>query len=257
MTLVGDSRIAIQQITGAIQCHKSNLKLLLAEVERLTPSFGDLRFLHFGRAFNQSADHLAQKSKTEKQSWSVNNLTEIENLKTLNSYQEVVYAPPHFEGEVATITCQSNEEERNCNEEQASTDKNGPPPKRKEKPKRKEIPEEARLFSSLSSGKETNGSETILTLQQERFRRIATAQQEELRWRNLNHFLLGNLTELTQEETSECAKEAEYFVLSTNDVLYFVGPLRKRRETRKEQEPRLVIPRTMVADVLQANHEAY
>ncbi len=129
-------------------------------------------------------------------------MTEIENLKTLNSYQEVVYAQPHFEGEVAAMICQSNEEETNCNEKQASTDKNGPPPKRKEKPKRKAVSEEVRLFSSLSSGKETNEPENILALQQERFRRIATAQQEELRWRNLNRFLLGNLTELTQEERS-------------------------------------------------------
>jgi hypothetical protein len=98
LTIVGDSRIAIQQICGIILCHKPNLKLLLAEVESLKAHFTRVRFLHVGRAYNQAANYLAKKAKEEGSDHQVSDPLEMENLKTFNSLSEAILRSAGFRG---------------------------------------------------------------------------------------------------------------------------------------------------------------
>ncbi|TYZ61219.1 hypothetical protein PybrP1_000755 [[Pythium] brassicae (nom. inval.)] len=62
-----------------------------------------------------------------------------------------------------------------------------------------------------------------------RIRRIRVAQDEEPRWLKLKLFIREELPELTQEDRFQCSKEADLFELSSDGVLYYVGPLNRRR----------------------------
>ncbi|OWZ01535.1 hypothetical protein PHMEG_00027054 [Phytophthora megakarya] len=56
-----------------------------------------------------------------------------------------------------------------------------------------------------------------------RRRRIAKAQDEELRWPNLKAVLRGETTSMTYKETREVWKWVDIFVLSSDNVLYYTG----------------------------------
>eukprot|EP00644_Phytophthora_capsici_P018938 jgi/Phyca11/132650/e_gw1.197.1.1 len=58
LVVVGDSRIAIQQAQGIINCNQPNLQRRLAEFESLRDKFRTLRLVHVKREYNQAADYL-------------------------------------------------------------------------------------------------------------------------------------------------------------------------------------------------------
>ncbi|OWZ08070.1 reverse transcriptase, partial [Phytophthora megakarya] len=58
-----------------------------------------------------------------------------------------------------------------------------------------------------------------ITVQEERRRRIAKAQDEELRWSNLKAVVRGETTAMTYKEAREAWKWADNFVLSSDNVL--------------------------------------
>ncbi|OWY91199.1 hypothetical protein PHMEG_00040319 [Phytophthora megakarya] len=62
-----------------------------------------------------------------------------------------------------------------------------------------------------------------VTVQEERRRRIAKAQDEELSWSNLKAVLRGETTAMTYKEAREAWKLADNFVLSSDNVLYYRG----------------------------------
>ncbi|OWY94796.1 reverse transcriptase, partial [Phytophthora megakarya] len=88
-------------------------------------------------------------------------------------------------------------------------------------------------------------------------RRIATAQDEELRWANLKTVLRGEESTLTYRAERDAWKMSDHFVLSEDDVLYYVGT----RHLRSDQQQgdamlRLVVPSTMIQEVLQNCHDS-
>eukprot|EP00644_Phytophthora_capsici_P019092 jgi/Phyca11/133720/e_gw1.674.1.1 len=58
LVVVGDSRVAIQQAQGIINCNQPNLQRRLAEFEFLRDKFRSLRLVHVKREYNQAADYL-------------------------------------------------------------------------------------------------------------------------------------------------------------------------------------------------------
>ncbi|POM61479.1 reverse transcriptase [Phytophthora palmivora] len=62
LVVVGDSRIAIQQAQGLIDCNQPNLQRRLAEFESLKTKFQTLKLVHVKREFNQAADYLTSKT---------------------------------------------------------------------------------------------------------------------------------------------------------------------------------------------------
>ncbi|KAE9026510.1 hypothetical protein PR001_g12176 [Phytophthora rubi] len=96
-----------------------------------------------------------------------------------------------------------------------------------------------------------------LLVQEERRRRVAAAQDEELRWSNLRAVLRGEDASLGYKAARDTWKMADRFVLSEDGVLYFVGT--NRRSDPDEQQGtwmRLVVPSTMVQEVLQSCHDS-
>ncbi|OWY93458.1 reverse transcriptase [Phytophthora megakarya] len=95
-----------------------------------------------------------------------------------------------------------------------------------------------------------------LTVQRERRRRIATAQDEELRWANLKIVLRGEESTLYRA-AKDALKMSDHFVLSKDDVLYYVGTRPLRRDQQQEDTMlRLVAPSTMIQEVLQNCHDS-
>ncbi|KAE9010992.1 hypothetical protein PR003_g17977 [Phytophthora rubi] len=88
-----------------------------------------------------------------------------------------------------------------------------------------------------------------LSVQEERRRRVAAAQNEELRWSNLRVVIQGEDASLGYKAARDAWKMADRFVLSEDGVLYFVGT--NRRSEPGEQQGtwmRLVVPDIVVND---------
>ncbi|GMF47804.1 unnamed protein product [Phytophthora fragariaefolia] len=96
-----------------------------------------------------------------------------------------------------------------------------------------------------------------LELQEERHRRVGRAQDEELRWANLKLVLKGDSSSLGYKAAGEAWKMADRFVLSDDGLLYFLGEDRRWGKDRmNETVLRLVVPTTMVQEVLQSCHDS-
>ncbi|GMF49549.1 unnamed protein product [Phytophthora lilii] len=96
-----------------------------------------------------------------------------------------------------------------------------------------------------------------VAIQAERRSRIAKAQDEELRWSNLKLFLRGEVEKLGYKAARDALKIADKFVLPDDGVLQYIGA--SRRETRENQQEthlRLVVPTTMIQEVLQSCHDS-
>ncbi|POM73400.1 Reverse transcriptase [Phytophthora palmivora] len=75
-----------------------------------------------------------------------------------------------------------------------------------------------------------------LTVQRERRRRIAVAQDEELRWSNLKTVLRGEDSKLGYRAARDSWKMSDRFTLSENNLLYYLGTSR-RKSDRQQEEP--------------------
>ncbi|OWZ12657.1 LOW QUALITY PROTEIN: hypothetical protein PHMEG_00014143 [Phytophthora megakarya] len=96
-----------------------------------------------------------------------------------------------------------------------------------------------------------------LTVQRERRRRIATAQDEKLRWANLKTVLRGDESTLTYRAARDARKMSEHFVLSEDNVLYYVGTRPLRSDQQQEDAMLLlVVPSTTIQDGLQIGHDS-
>jgi ribonuclease HI len=90
-------------------------------------------------------------------------------------------------------------------------------------------------------------------VQDERFRRLAHAQDEEKQWLTLKRYLNGELQYLTVDEVKKCEKIAEFFVLDSLGVLRYVGD-QKKRSQHPDRAPRLVVPTTIQQEVMYLAH---
>ncbi|EGZ04359.1 hypothetical protein PHYSODRAFT_404747, partial [Phytophthora sojae] len=96
-----------------------------------------------------------------------------------------------------------------------------------------------------------------LVVQEERRRRIATAQDKELRWSNLKAVLRGDDAKIGYRAARDAWKMADQFVLSEDDVLYYTRTSRRSSDDEQaELKMRLVVPTTMIQEVLQSCHDS-
>ncbi|KAE9118031.1 hypothetical protein PF010_g8375 [Phytophthora fragariae] len=94
-----------------------------------------------------------------------------------------------------------------------------------------------------------------VAVQAERRNRISKAQDEECRWADLKTYLRGQIDQLTRRRAYNAGKIANHFVLSEDGLLYYVG--RRRGEpTDNEFKLRLVVPTTLIDEVLQNCHNS-
>ncbi|GMF42358.1 unnamed protein product [Phytophthora fragariaefolia] len=96
-----------------------------------------------------------------------------------------------------------------------------------------------------------------LAVQNERRRRIAKAQEEEVKWANLKAVLRGNSAKRGYKAARDAWKVMDQFVLSEDEVLYYEGTnRRKKTDEQAEIALRLVVPTTMIQEVLQNCHDS-
>ncbi|KAG3195690.1 hypothetical protein PC128_g8269 [Phytophthora cactorum] len=96
-----------------------------------------------------------------------------------------------------------------------------------------------------------------VAVQAERRRRIGVAQSEEARWRNIKAVLTSDTEKLSYREARDAWKWSDKFVLTEDDILYYAGSNRRRGADQGEGlQLRLVVPTTMVQEVLQNCHDS-
>ncbi|KAG3130345.1 hypothetical protein PI124_g20830 [Phytophthora idaei] len=89
-----------------------------------------------------------------------------------------------------------------------------------------------------------------VAVQAERRRRMAVAQSEEARWRNIKAVLTGDTENLSYREARDAWKWSDKFVLTEDDILYYAGPNHCRGTDQGEGlQLRLVVPTTIVQEV--------
>ncbi|KAG2787868.1 hypothetical protein PC129_g7597 [Phytophthora cactorum] len=96
-----------------------------------------------------------------------------------------------------------------------------------------------------------------VTVQGERRRRIAQAQDEELRWSNLKAVLREEMEKLGYRATKDALKLADKFALTDDSVLHYLGT--SHQNSAKQQDEillRLVVPTRMTQKVLQNCHDS-
>ncbi|OWZ00670.1 hypothetical protein PHMEG_00028090 [Phytophthora megakarya] len=245
---VGDSRLAIQQSLGVLACRMDSLMTLLNRHRELVAKLKSVRYLHVVREYNAAADSLAGEALESKVSKVVLNDHSKPELKELNRIQEMIYEPDillqrkpfvdfgHQErAEVSAIT-----------RSQTKT-------KKKRVHFEDQVPE--RTTNTEATEAVNENSET--QVQEERSRRIAKAQDEELRWSNLKAVLRGETTAMTYNEARDTWKWADNFVLSSDNVLYYTGVSRRKvDENQPEISLRLVVPTIMIQEVLHNCHDS-
>ncbi|GMF43561.1 unnamed protein product [Phytophthora fragariaefolia] len=86
---------------------------------------------------------------------------------------------------------------------------------------------------------------------------VRVVQDEERRWADLKAYLRGDVESLSFKRAANASKLADRFVLDEDGLLQYVGKGRKLDEVG-EHEPqlRLVIPTTMIDEVLQSFHDS-
>ncbi|OWZ18552.1 LOW QUALITY PROTEIN: hypothetical protein PHMEG_0007346 [Phytophthora megakarya] len=87
--------------------------------------------------------------------------------------------------------------------------------------------------------------------------RIATAQNEELKWCNLKKVLRGEADKLKYRAALDAGKIADRVILTDDNVLHYMHTsLRNRKDVHEELRLRLVVPTAMVQEVLQNSHDS-
>ncbi|OWZ00446.1 hypothetical protein PHMEG_00028359 [Phytophthora megakarya] len=94
LVVVGDSRLAIQQLQGAIGCTQPHLLRLLQEAEGLQAKFKSLRLVHVKRDFNAAANYISKRVIKEQSSLEVTDLGERKLLQGLNRIHEKLMKDP-------------------------------------------------------------------------------------------------------------------------------------------------------------------
>ncbi|GMF12076.1 unnamed protein product [Phytophthora lilii] len=271
LVVVGDSRLAIQQSLGMIACRKESLMTQLSRHKAITARLRSVRYLHLVREYNAAADSLASEALESKMSKVILNESRKNELCELDRISEVIYETSVDQGEVkipdprgpiqhsalndsAIVSVMTRRQVRPKTKQVQFTDK--PPDNSKDVPgplpttPRADDVDWVYIVNPWSC---RQGS----AIQAERRSRIAKAQDEELRWSNLKLFLRGEVEKLGYKAARDALKIADKFVLPDDGVLQYVGA--SRRETRENQEEthlRLVVPTTMIQEVLQSCHDS-
>ncbi|GMF33630.1 unnamed protein product [Phytophthora fragariaefolia] len=228
LVIVGDSRLAIQQSLGVIACLKESLLTQLNIHRELVARFQSVRSLHVTLEYNASADSLAGEPLATKEARTTLTEESTSKLEQLNRIHEVIYVRPNREAAKKRVrfadTHVEDSEALPMEQEPANQ------------------PIDATTESSHVKNSEISPGATErppsaedvdpLEVQEERRRRVGRAQDEELRWANLNSVPIGDSSSLGGENR------------------------RWGKDRMNETILRLVVPTTMVQEVLQSCHDS-
>ncbi|KAE8902854.1 hypothetical protein PF003_g13543 [Phytophthora fragariae] len=267
---------------------------MLNHHKELTARLRSARYLHVVREYNSAADSLAGETLETRVSKVVLSTDRKTELSSLNRIPEVIYEAPtgdndelnqttgNFvqtldaevmserktfvdfvrpeQGEVSVVTRrQSKAREKRVRfadevSTEPPTDAN-PPTEPTEAPTRSSRRKSRRRPTQLP----TPSSNDIdpVAVQEERRRRIRQGQDEELRWSNLKAVLGGEESTLGYRAARDAWKLADKFVLTDDGLLYYMGFRRHGGDgQRAETHLRLVVPTTMIQEVLQNYHDS-
>ncbi|OWZ14183.1 hypothetical protein PHMEG_00012375 [Phytophthora megakarya] len=184
LVIVGDSRPAIQQSIGVIACKKDLLMAKLNHHRELTRLIS-VRYLQVVREYNAAADSLASEALESRTSKVVSAEERLSELAELNRILKVIYG------------------------QQASSPTH-------------EISSVDMIRSQVRyTVRDTPQDIDPLKVQHERRKRIAVAQNEELRWYNLKAVLRGDEAKLSYKAARDTWKISEKFVLSEDGILFY------------------------------------
>ncbi|POM65287.1 Reverse transcriptase [Phytophthora palmivora] len=245
IVVVGDSRIAIQQAQGLINCNQPNLQRKLAEYEVLKTKFKSVRLVHVKREFNQAADYLTSKTLALGESWRVEDADERTHLQLVSKIHEKLVKPKVLPN--------------------AGIQKDDPPgvePLSVPGPECAPLPAAAKVFAVITRA-QTQESEIQgepmgpLEYQAERWRRIKVHQDKDEFLLQLKDFLRGNTAKLSHAQARKLAKVADDFVLDSREVLYRLSRSTRDRPRDMVDELRLVVPKALQPDILHYAHEDF
>ncbi|POM74964.1 LOW QUALITY PROTEIN: Hypothetical protein PHPALM_7993 [Phytophthora palmivora] len=258
LVVVGDSRIAIQQAQGLINCNQPNLQRRLAEFEYLKTKFQTLKLVHVKREFNQPADYLTSTTLAFGEAWQVQDADELTHLQLVSNVQEKLMKPcpaPNAEvqeSEVAT-----------AEDHGVTPESDGIPG-----PESAPLPRSAKVLIAVTRAQVPNNADPPedddereplgpLEFQAERWRRIKAHQSHDPYLVELMKFLKGDVGDLPRPRVRKLARVAEDFILDSRDVLYRLSRATRDRPRDNVDELRLVVPRDLYSDLLHYAHEDY
>ncbi|POM77712.1 Reverse transcriptase, partial [Phytophthora palmivora] len=222
IVVVGDSRIAIQQAQGLINCNQPNLQRKLAEYEVLKTKFRSVRLVHVKRDFNQAADYLTSKTLALGESWKVENIDERTHLQLVSNIHEKLVKPKVLP-----------------NTGIQKDDPQGVETLSMPGPECAPLPAAAKVFAA------------------ERWRRIKVHQDKDDSLLQLKDFLRGNTGKLSHAQARKLAKIADDFILDSREVLYRLSRSTRDRPRDMVDELRLVVPKSLQPDILHYTHEDF
>ncbi|OWZ07814.1 LOW QUALITY PROTEIN: reverse transcriptase [Phytophthora megakarya] len=184
LVVVGDSRLAIQQLQGVIGCTQPHLLRLLQEAEGLQAKFKSLRLVHVKRNFNAAADYISKRIIQKQSSLEVTDLGERKLLQGLNRIHEKLMKDPSPR-EQSLMECAFIATARGI-------------------PRCSPVGE---TFVTTRSASEQSNPEGA---RRERWRRICSHQAHDPELAPLVNFLRGETEQLTLRQTTHLAKIADY-----------------------------------------------
>ncbi|KAE8994301.1 hypothetical protein PR002_g19978 [Phytophthora rubi] len=294
LVIVGDSRLAIQQSLGVIACRKESLIAQLNRHKELTAKLRSVKYLHAIREFNAAADSLAGETLKSKMSAVVESEDRKRELKVLNRIREVIYEPSADTSEevvtrsinsIRVLETRDESRSKNFFDFAWETGQVAAVTRHQARARQKHVrfatePVIINQDTEVQDRPDNQVEETPdpqdppgpdatnihepsaddidpLIVQGERRGRISKAQDEELRWSNLKAVLKGEEAQLGYRAAREAWKMADKFVLSEDGLLYFLGANRRwGRERTEETTLRLVVPTTMIQEILQNCHDS-
>ncbi|GMF17723.1 unnamed protein product [Phytophthora fragariaefolia] len=274
LIIVGDSRLAIQQSMGVIECRKETLQLKLSQHKELTAQLKSTRHLHVVRAYNAAADSLATEALESQVTKVVLSDSRKTELKALNKIPEVLYVDeqalaetdlpaqrmqPIPQTETHTVSQTVEEPQvtavaRNQSRRVSFTESTRHRPTSQEAvnevddlPSDQESPISPQGGAQRAAREGTGNLETNLD---EPVR--ADPKEEERTQQQSRQNESGDF-----KRAATASKLADRFVLDEDGLLQYVGKGRKLDEVG-EHEPQLrqVIPTTMIDEVLQSCHDS-
>ncbi|GMF34022.1 unnamed protein product [Phytophthora fragariaefolia] len=293
LVVVGDSRLAIQQSLGVIACLMESLLTQLNIHRELVARFQSVRYVHVTREYNASVDSLAGETLAAMEAKTTLTEESKNKLEQLNRIHEVIYERPNQEvSQVSTlrtlsedmvtqrgtffdfalkprfmtaITRQQTQAAKKRVKFADTHDEDSEAlPVEPESPDRPNDAttepshvENGEIFPGAAERPPSAEDVDPLEVQKERRRKVGRALDEELRWANLKLVLKGESASLGYKAARDAWKMADRFVLSEDGLLCFLGENRRWGKDRmNETILRLVVPTTMVQEVLQNCHDS-
>ncbi|GMF42351.1 unnamed protein product [Phytophthora fragariaefolia] len=263
--------------------------LVVVGDSRLTIQFQSVRYLHVTREYNASADSPAGETLAAKEAKTTLTEKSKSRLEQLSRIHEVISERPNREGtQVSTLRTLSEDmvtqrgiffdfalkprfitaitrqqtqaakkrvrfADTHDEDSEALPVEPEPPDRPNDATTQSSHVENGEIFPGAAERPPSAEDVDPLEAQKQRRRRVGTAQDEELRWANLKLVLKGESASLGYKAAREAWKMADRFVLSDDDLLYFLGENRRWGKDRmNENIPRLMVPTAMVQEVLQS-----